>query len=106
MVEGGGPKYDRSKVVPTDGGAGNKLQPGPGPMGPGPGPWAALESADAAGSTMSAVLNRCSIAPWNARRGVRRRDDSWVKAVNPDVSATAEATVHEISWILMLLKRN
>src|SRR5258708_8615389 len=28
--------------APTDGGAGNKSQPGPGPMGAAPGPWAEL----------------------------------------------------------------
>ena len=37
-MEGGGPKYERLTDVPTDAGAGNKLQPGPGPIGPGPGP--------------------------------------------------------------------
>src|ERR1700752_518569 len=36
--EGGGPKYESGTFVPTDAGAGNRLQPGPGPIGPGPGP--------------------------------------------------------------------
>src|SRR6201987_5596562 len=43
VSEGGGPKYDRGTVVPTEGGAGNKLHPGPGPIGPGPGPWSELK---------------------------------------------------------------
>jgi len=30
-------------VAPTDGGAGSKLHPGPGPIGPGPGPWSELK---------------------------------------------------------------
>jgi hypothetical protein len=43
VVEGGGPKYDKPTDAPTDGGAGNKLQPGPGPIGPGPGPCSELK---------------------------------------------------------------
>src|SRR5260370_36764827 len=43
VVEGGGPKYDKPTVAPTDAGAGNKLQPGPGPIGPGPGPCSELK---------------------------------------------------------------
>ena len=46
VVEGGGPKYDKPTVAPTDGGAGNKLQPGPGPIGPGPGPCSELKLED------------------------------------------------------------
>src|ERR1700751_4614379 len=46
VSEGGGPKYDRGTVVPTDAGAGNKLHPGPGPIGPGPGPWSELKLVD------------------------------------------------------------
>src|ERR1700745_2065775 len=48
VSEGGGPKYDRGTVAPTDGGAGNKLHPGPGPIGPGPGPWSELKVVEAA----------------------------------------------------------
>jgi len=43
VVEGGRPKYDKPTDAPTDGGAGNKLQPGPGPIGPGPGPCSELK---------------------------------------------------------------
>ncbi len=38
VAEGGGAKYDRPNDVPMEGGAGNRLQPSPGPIGPGPGP--------------------------------------------------------------------
>src|ERR1700760_1725793 len=34
-VEGGGPKYDSPTVAPMEAGAGNRLQPGPGPNTPG-----------------------------------------------------------------------
>ena len=44
--EGGGPKYERGTVAPTEGGAGNRLHPGPGPIGPGPGPWSELKVVD------------------------------------------------------------
>ena len=36
LSEGGGPKYERSTVAPTEGGAGRRLHPGPGPIAPGP----------------------------------------------------------------------
>src|SRR5258708_78103 len=42
-VEGEGPKYDSGTDAPTEGGAGNKSQPGPGPIGPGPGPCSELK---------------------------------------------------------------
>src|SRR6516164_6894624 len=42
VSEGDGPKYVSGTVAPTEGGAGNKLHPGPGPIGPGPGPCAEL----------------------------------------------------------------
>src|ERR1700757_1391967 len=43
VSEGGGPKYERGTVAPTEGGAGNRLHPGPGPIGPGPGPCSELK---------------------------------------------------------------
>src|SRR5215831_4650912 len=42
LSEGDGPKYERPTDAPTEGGAGKRLQPGPGPIGPGPGPWSVL----------------------------------------------------------------
>src|ERR1700732_3229994 len=42
VVDGDGPKYDSGTDAPTDGGAGTKSQPGPGPIAPGPGPCAEL----------------------------------------------------------------
>src|ERR1700692_313250 len=76
-VEGGGPKYERFTVVPTEAGAGNKLQPGPGPIGPGPGPWAVLGfTAAAPTSAISAALYLSAIGPWNAGRGARSRGES------------------------------
>src|SRR6516162_5508913 len=42
LSEGDGPKYERPTEAPTEGGAGKRLQPGPGPIGPGPGPWSVL----------------------------------------------------------------
>src|SRR6266567_2102423 len=47
-VDGLGPKYERGTVAPTEGGAGNRLHPGPGPIGPGPGPWSELKVAEVA----------------------------------------------------------
>src|SRR5260370_23893554 len=54
VAEGGGPKYERLNAVPTDGGAGNRLQPGPGPNGPGPGPCDMLGFVSAPGAAISA----------------------------------------------------
>src|SRR5579864_7740755 len=54
MVDGDGPKYERFTVAPTEGGAGNTLHPGPGPIGPGPGPCAVLGFTSAAASAMFA----------------------------------------------------
>src|ERR1700692_1053195 len=88
-VEGGGPKYERFTVVPTEGGAGNKLQPGPGPIGPGPGPCAVLGSTVTAASAMSAA--RKSILPSKALRGVRSRGESCAIAVKLSAIATANA---------------
>src|SRR5277367_4664714 len=56
-VEGEGPKYVRGTNAPTDGGAGNKSHPGPGPIGPAPGPCAELNEEElraeaAAGSSV------------------------------------------------------
>src|SRR6202035_5094379 len=48
VVDGDGPKYDSGTDAPTDGGAGNKSQPGPGPIAPGPGPCAELKVDEAA----------------------------------------------------------
>src|SRR6266849_3715702 len=66
-VDGGGPKYERLTVAPTEGGAGNTLHPGPGPMGPGPGPCAVFGFTAAAASVISAA--RMSNFPSNALRG-------------------------------------
>src|SRR5258708_34851682 len=89
LAEGGGPKYERLMLAPTEGGAGNKLQPGPGPIGPGPGPCAVLGSTVAAASAMSAA--RKSILPSKALRGVRSRGESCAKAVKLSAIATANA---------------
>src|SRR5258705_839306 len=93
-VDGEGPKYERFTAAPTDGGAGNKLQPGPGPIGPGPGPCAVLGSAAADGSGMVAL--RMSIFPSNALRGMRCRGESCANAVTPSITAIAKGTVSEI----------
>jgi hypothetical protein len=42
VSEGEGPKYVSGTAAPTEGGAGNRLHPGPGPIGPGPAPWSEL----------------------------------------------------------------
>src|ERR1700740_1828639 len=77
-VDGGGPKYARPTLVPIEAGAGNRLQPGPGPMAPPPGPCAWL------GSTAVGVVDTASfffsMAPGTARRGVRSRGESCAKA--------------------------
>src|SRR6266853_1434010 len=88
-VDGDGPKYERLTVAPTEGGAGNKLHPGPGPIGPGPGPCAVLGFTVAAASVMFAL--RMSIFPSNALRGLRSRGESCARAVMPNVMAIAEA---------------
>ena len=87
-VDGDGPKYERSTVAPTEGGAGNTSHPGPAPLGPGPGPWAVL-GLDAVALAMFAWL--MSIFPSTALRGVRSRGESCANAVMPKVMAIAEA---------------
>src|SRR5229473_1428600 len=89
VAEGGGPKYERLTAAPTEAGAGNRLQPGPGPIGPGPGPCAVLGFTVAAASVMSAA--RMSILPSNALRGLRSRGESCAKAVKLSAIATANA---------------
>src|SRR5271154_2082466 len=69
--DGGGPKYERSTVAPTEGGAGNTSHPGPAPLGPGPGPCAALKFTAVTLGAMFAL--RVSIFPWKVLRGVRVR---------------------------------
>src|SRR5260370_14298205 len=95
VAEGGGPKYERLNAVPTDGGAGNRLQPGPGPNGPGPGPCDMLGFVSAPGAAISAGFLR-SIPPSKALRGVRNRGESCAMAVRHSVIAVAVATVREI----------
>src|SRR5260370_35411193 len=56
MVEGDGPKYDNGTLVPTDAGAGKRLQPAPGPMGPGPDPWSVLNVLDSVVAVWSISL--------------------------------------------------
>src|ERR1700732_2979699 len=75
-VDGDGPKYERFTVAPTDGGAGNKLHPGPGAIGPGPGPCAVLGFPAAAASMPGMSALRMSILPSKALRGVRWLDGS------------------------------
>src|SRR6266853_667485 len=69
VSEGGGPKYERLTAAPMDGGAGNRLQPGPGPIGPGPG-WAIIGIAVAVVKTMPAT--RAS-EPRTTSRAERRK---------------------------------
>src|ERR1700743_415072 len=87
-VDGDGPKYERSTVAPTEGGAGNTSHPGPAPLGPGPGPWAVL-GFDGEALAMFAWL--MSIFPSTALRGMRSRGESCAKAVTPSEIAIAEA---------------
>src|ERR1700719_4393092 len=87
LVEGGGPKYERPTAAPTEGGAGNKLQPGPGPIGPGPGPCAVLGSAAVFASAMLPL--RMSIFPSNALRGLLCRGESCAKAREPSAMTAA-----------------
>jgi hypothetical protein len=90
--------------VPTDGGAGNKLQPGPGPIGPGPGPCAVLGFDVAAAPVIFAL--RKSIFPGNALRGVRTRGESCARAVIAKVKAMAGAMAREILRMLKSLQLN
>ena len=104
-VDGGGPKYERFTVAPTDGGAGNRLHPGPGPIGPGPGPCAVLGSTVKLSDVKSAA--RMSILPPNARRGARIRCESCAEAVMPKVMAITEAKAHrEILRVFEALQFN
>src|SRR6266699_3515433 len=89
-VDGDGPKYERFTVAPTEGGAGNRLQPGPGPIGPGPGPCAVLKFAGAPTSVTLAL--RRSILASKVLRGVRSRSESCARAVMPSVIAIAEVS--------------
>ena len=93
--------------MPTDAGAGSRLQPGPGPIGPGPGPCAKLGSPVVVASAISKGFLR-SIVPWNDFRGVRSRGESCAKAVIAIVIASAEAMLREISRTFRFLqfKRN
>src|SRR5260370_27150469 len=80
-VDGDGPKYDKSTVAPTEGGAGNRLHPGPGPIGPGPGPCALLKFPPVAAGESSTFALRMSILPSNALRGVRSCGELCARAV-------------------------
>src|SRR5579864_8588355 len=62
--EGGGPKYDRGTDAPTEGGAGNKSQPGPGPIAPGPGPCAELIATSVNDSTVVVAVATGRLAAW------------------------------------------
>src|SRR6266851_5590252 len=70
VAEGGGPKYERLTLAPMEGGAGNRLQPGPGPIGPGPG-WAITGIAMAVARTIPAAS---AIEPRTTSRGGRRQN--------------------------------
>src|ERR1700751_6203924 len=75
VSEGGGPKYDRGTVAPTEGGAGNKLHPGPGPIGPGPGPCSELKLDDVSAGAVAAssrLVARAVAAGRLARGGIGR----------------------------------
>jgi hypothetical protein len=88
-VEGDGPKYDRFTAAPTDGGAGSRLQPGPGPIGLGPGPCAALGSpvlALAMSSGATFAIGICDV-----RRGVRSRGESCPNRGSVRATATVAA---------------
>jgi len=74
------------------GGAGNKLQPGPGQSGPGPGPCAVLGSAPAAASGMFAL--RCQ-SSFEDLRGMRSRGESCANAVTASEITIAEVMVRE-----------
>src|SRR5579863_6023432 len=78
VVEGGGPKYERSTLVPTEAGAGSKLQPGPGPIGPGPGPCAVLGFP----AVVVSPKGKCGrwFSPVDRLCGVRSRGDSCAMA--------------------------
>src|SRR5579862_8778770 len=90
-VDGDGPKYERSTVAPTEGGAGNTSHPGPAPLGPGPGPCAVLGFDAAAADAMCKLP--MSIFPSRALRGVRSRGESCATAARLSVIAIAEARV-------------
>src|SRR5258708_25876310 len=77
-VDGEGPKYERLTVAPTEGGAGIRLHPGPGPIGPGPGPCAALSTPAGASAICGAIL--FSISPSNALRGHRSPAESCARS--------------------------
>src|SRR5882757_8104133 len=68
VVEGDGPKYDSGTLAPTDGGAGNKSQPGPGPMGPGPGPCAELRVEESASNEVAESSVVADLATGRAAR--------------------------------------
>src|SRR5271154_6847710 len=88
-VDGDGPKYERSTVAPTEGGAGNTSHPGPAPLGPGPGPCARLGSTGAAALAMFTL--RMSSFPLEILRGTRGLGESCAIAVMPNAMAIAEA---------------
>ena len=101
-VDGEGPKYERSTVAPTEGGAGNTSHPGPAPLGPGPGPWAVLGFDDDALAMFAWLM---SIFPSTALRGTRGRGESCAKAVTPSEIAIAEARApREIARVLNALQ--
>src|SRR5271170_6576560 len=90
-VDGDGPKYERSTVAPTEGGAGNTSHPGPAPLGPGPGPCAALKLPD--GAEMYGLKAGALISAVCSFRGTRWCLGSSAWAPMPSVIAAANAAV-------------
>ena len=104
-VDGGGPKYDRSTVVPTLAEAGKTSHPGPPPRAAPPGPCAVFGLFVAAAGKMLAL--RMSIFLLDSLRGVRSPGVVCAGAVTPSVTAMAEAmTTREITRALKTLKFN
>src|SRR5579871_4896086 len=92
VVEGGGAKYERFTVVPTEAGAGNRLQPGPGPIGPGPGPCAVLGFEIEVASVITPSRDLGSIVLDATRRGLRIRCTSCADIIVPNARAIAGAS--------------
>src|SRR5271170_7164790 len=90
-VDGDGPKYERSTVAPTEGGAGNTSHPGPAPLGPGPGPCAALKLPD--GAEMYGLKAGALISAVCSFRGTRwcLGSSAWAPTPSAIVAANAAA---------------
>src|SRR6201982_1992200 len=118
VSEGGGPKYDRGTVAPTDGGAGNKLHPGPGPIGPGPGPWSELKVVEAAvvgaavavaassklvvGATATGRLARACIARISGESGCLA--GTWAACQGPEDTAKEKITASVRIGLISLMR--